>query len=79
MTKLLTLPKFAQACGISEWLARRLVLNGDIPSVLVGTRRRIDERWVERWLDAGNPEPTPVSPAGVAKSSAADTPESETQ
>jgi hypothetical protein len=48
-TKLLTIPAFARATGLSTWLARELVRRGDIPSVQVGPRHRIDARWVERW------------------------------
>ena len=33
MTKLLTIPQFAHATGISEALARALVNRGDVPSV----------------------------------------------
>ena len=52
-TRLLSLPKFAQLVGISYWLARELVIRGEIPSVPVGTRKRIDIRWVKQWLAAG--------------------------
>jgi excisionase family DNA binding protein len=64
-TKLLSIPEFAKATGLSVWLARELVHRGDVPSVRVGARRRVDSRWVERWLAAGNPEsdvPSPVVP-----------------
>lgn len=53
MTKLLTVPKFAQATGLSYRLCLQLVGSGEIPSVPVGARRRIDVRWVEQWLAAG--------------------------
>jgi excisionase family DNA binding protein len=58
MTKLLTIPKFAQATGLSYRLCLQLVESGDIPSVPVGSRRRIDVRWVEQWLAAGGYQPT---------------------
>jgi excisionase family DNA binding protein len=53
MTRLLTIPEFARATGLSYRLCLHLVQMGDIPSVPVGSRRRIDVRWLERWLEAG--------------------------
>jgi excisionase family DNA binding protein len=50
MTKLLTIPKFARETGLPYRLCLQLVQSGDIPSVPVGSRRRIDIRWVEQWL-----------------------------
>lgn len=57
MTKLLTIPKFAQATGLSYRLCLQLVESEEIPSVPVGSRRRIDVRWVEQWLAAGGYRP----------------------
>lgn len=57
MTKLLTIPKFAQLTGLSYRLCLQLVEAGEIPSVPVGSRRRIDIRWVEQWLAAGGYRP----------------------
>lgn len=57
MTKLLTIPKFAQATGLSYRLCLQLVGTGQIPSVPVGCRRRIDVRWVEQWLATGGFRP----------------------
>jgi hypothetical protein len=54
-TKLLTIPAFARITGLSTWLARELVRRGDIPSVQVGPRKRIDSRWVERWTSNRTP------------------------
>lgn len=56
MTKLLSIPQFAHATGLSDALARALVMRGDVPSVRVGARRRVDSRWVEKWVNLGNPE-----------------------
>jgi excisionase family DNA binding protein len=53
VTKLLTIPEFARATGLNYWLAWQLVRRGNIPSVAVGTRRRIDVRWIEQWLATG--------------------------
>ena len=53
MTKLITIPKFAQAIGLPYRLCLQLVGSGQIPSVPIGNRRRIDVRWVEQWLSAG--------------------------
>ena len=53
MTKLITIPKFAQATGLPYRLCLQLVGTGQIPSVPVGNRRRIDVRWVEQWLASG--------------------------
>ena len=48
MTKLITIPKFAAATGLPYRLCLHLVGAGQIPSVAVGRRRRIDVRWVEQ-------------------------------
>jgi hypothetical protein len=53
MTKLITIPKFAQATGLPYRLCLHLVGTAQIPSVAVGHRRRIDVRWVEQWLATG--------------------------
>jgi hypothetical protein len=53
MTKLITIPKFARATGLPYRLCLQLVGSGQIPSVPVGGRHRIDVRWVEQWLSAG--------------------------
>ena len=57
MTKLITIPKFAQATGLPYRLCLHLVGTGQIPSVAVGRRRRIDVRWVEQWLASGGYRP----------------------
>jgi excisionase family DNA binding protein len=57
MTKLITIPKFAELTGLSYRLCLHLVGIGQIPSVLVGRRRRIDVRWVEQWLAEGGYRP----------------------
>ena len=53
MTKLITIPKFAEATGLSYRLCLHLVRACQLPSVPVGSRRRIDIRWVDQWLAAG--------------------------
>lgn len=53
MTKLITIPKFAAATGLPYRLCLHLIGTGQIPSVAVGRRRRIDVRWVEQWLATG--------------------------
>jgi excisionase family DNA binding protein len=53
VTKLLSIPEFAKATGISVRLARELVNRGDVPSVRVGPRRRVDIRFVEKWTADG--------------------------
>lgn len=53
MTVLITIPKFAEATGLPYRLCLHLVGTGQIPSVPVGSRRRIDVRWVEQWLASG--------------------------
>jgi hypothetical protein len=57
MTKLITIPKFAQATGLPYRLCLHLVGTGQIPSVAVGRRHRIDVRWVEQWLASGGYRP----------------------
>ena len=53
MTKLITIPRFAEATGLAYRLCLHLIGTGQIPSVAVGRRRRIDVRWVEQWLATG--------------------------
>jgi excisionase family DNA binding protein len=53
MTKLITIPKFAELTGLPYRLCLHLVGTGQIPSVAVGGRRRIDVRWVDQWLASG--------------------------
>lgn len=53
MTQLITIPKFAELTGLSYRLCSHLVETGQIPSVPVGRRRRIDVRWVDQWLAGG--------------------------
>jgi excisionase family DNA binding protein len=53
MTKLITIPKFAEATGLPYRLCLHLVRTDQIPSVAVGRRRRIDLRWVAQWLATG--------------------------
>ena len=57
MTKLITIPKFAAATGLPYRLCLHLIGTGQIPSVAVGRRRRIDVRWVEQWLASGGYRP----------------------
>jgi len=56
---LLTIPKFAERTGISYWLARALVLRGDIPSVQCGRRRRVSAKFVEAWCEGTRPHVAP--------------------
>jgi excisionase family DNA binding protein len=53
MTKLITIPEFAEATGLPYRLCLHLIGTDQIPSVPVGRRRRIDLRWVDQWLAAG--------------------------
>lgn len=62
MTKLITIPKFAEATGLPYRLCLHLVGAGQIPSVAVGRRRRIDVRWVEQWLATGGYRPFVSTP-----------------
>jgi len=63
-TKLLTIPRSARAMGLNHWLAWHLVNWCSIPSVVVGTRRRIDAGWIEQWLAAGGYYP-PERESGI--------------
>jgi hypothetical protein len=58
MTKLITVPKFAEATGLPYRLCLHLIGTGQIPSVPVGCRRRIDVRWVDQWLASGGYRPS---------------------
>jgi excisionase family DNA binding protein len=57
MTKLITIPRFAELTGLPYRLCLHLVGTGQIPSIPVGRRRRIDGRWVEQWLAGGGYRP----------------------
>jgi excisionase family DNA binding protein len=50
--RLMTLPEFSQATGLSYPLVLKLVSRGDIPSLQIGPRRRIDAQWVKQWLES---------------------------
>lgn len=65
-TKLLTIPEFARATGLSEELARTMANRGDIPTVRVRTRLRINQSWVEEWVRG-----TPRAKAHAEESAAA--------
>jgi excisionase family DNA binding protein len=58
MTKLITIPKFAELTGLPCRLCLDLVGTGQIPSVPVGRRSRIDMRWVDQWLANGEYRPS---------------------
>jgi excisionase family DNA binding protein len=58
MTKLITIPKFAEATGLPYRLCLQLIGSGHLPSIPVGRRRRIDVRWVEQWLAGGGYRPS---------------------
>ncbi len=62
MTKLITIPKFAEETGLPYRLCLHLVGTGQIPSVPVGRRRRIDVRWVDQWLAGGGYRPSEQEP-----------------
>ena len=50
-TKLfLSVPEFAKLGGLNVKVARRLVVDGRVPSKLIGCQRRIRTEWAERWL-----------------------------
>jgi hypothetical protein len=57
ITRLITIPKFAEATGLPYRLCLQLVGQHYIPSVSVGHRRRIDMRWVDQWLADGGYRP----------------------
>lgn len=57
MTKLITIPKFAETTGLSYRLCLQLVGTEQIPSIRVGRRLRIDVRWVKQWLEGGGYRP----------------------
>jgi len=57
MTKLITIPRFAELTGLPYRLCLHLVGTGQIPSIPVGRRRRIDVRWVDQWLAGGGYRP----------------------
>jgi excisionase family DNA binding protein len=59
MSKLLSIPATANATGLAVTLVRRLVKNGEIPSLIVGARPKISEQWVQRWIATANPEIPP--------------------
>jgi excisionase family DNA binding protein len=46
----ITVSAFARATGVSYWLATQMVDSGEIPSVVIGKRRRVHSGWVKKWL-----------------------------
>jgi hypothetical protein len=62
LAKLISIPKFARATGLTSYAARIAVERGDVPSVQIGDRRKIDEKYLERWL-AGCFEPRSMQQA----------------
>jgi hypothetical protein len=61
----LTVPQFARAIGVCDEVAREIVYGGQVPSILVGKRRRVDARWVEQWLNSANPAIKPPKHAAA--------------
>jgi len=57
MTKLIAIRNSPAATGLPYRLCLHLIGTGQIPSVAVGRRRRIDVRWVEQWLATGGYRP----------------------
>jgi hypothetical protein len=47
--KLMSVADFAKRAGISHHLASRIVSQGDLPSVRIGSRRMIAESAIQRW------------------------------
>jgi excisionase family DNA binding protein len=62
LTKLLTIPQFANATGLSERAARTMIEHGQLPTVRVGSRQRVDVRWVKKWLATANPDVSTGAP-----------------
>ena len=60
----ITVSAFARATGVSYWLAMQMVNGGEIPSIIVGKRRRVHSGWVKKWL-AKTRQATPGRTAGV--------------
>ncbi len=60
--RLISIPEFARIVGISGPTARAMVRNGDVPTVRIRTRHRIDSEWLKTWL-AGKNEPEQVQPS----------------
>jgi hypothetical protein len=54
----LSIPQFPRMGGLSVKVARRLVLDGKVPSKLIGAQRRIRTEWVERWLSESDARTT---------------------
>lgn len=53
MTRLLKVSQLSKETGLPYRLCLQLVRDGDIPSLMVGRRRRVDIRWLEQWLATG--------------------------
>lgn len=52
-TRLLPIPQAAAAVGLRPAHLRQLIRRGEVPSVQVGPRRRIDERYLRSLLRQG--------------------------
>jgi hypothetical protein len=71
VTKLIRIPKFGELTGLPYRLCLHLVATGQIPSVPVGRRPRIDMRWVDQLLADGGYRPSGESHDGRVPSAAA--------
>jgi hypothetical protein len=47
--KLVTIADFARRTGLSQYLASRIVAQGDIPCIQIGRRRMLAESAIQRW------------------------------
>lgn len=55
-----TIPEFAQLSGLSYKIVRQMVIEGRVPSKLIGSRRLVRTDWAEKWLAESD---TPTQPA----------------
>jgi excisionase family DNA binding protein len=58
---LISVRQFSQRSGLSYRVARRLVLAGEVPSIKVGSRRRVSAEFIQDWKrQAGSPQLPPA-------------------
>jgi excisionase family DNA binding protein len=71
LEKLLTAKQFAILADLEEHAVHRYARNGEIPSIMIGSKRRFPESVLEKWVQEKLAAPAPVQPQPAAQTAAA--------
>jgi hypothetical protein len=52
-SRLLTIARFADECGIAPKTAKKMIDSGQVPTVSINGRSRVVRAWLEEWLRSG--------------------------